>query len=83
VASGRLLDNSLISNIMLSNALPGTHLYLHPAQRDALRRYENLALPVFRRYGGRFELQGAVTVTGHRMVAVRISPVSSEDCREL
>jgi uncharacterized protein (DUF1330 family) len=30
-------------------------IYLNPGQRDALRRYENLALPVFRRHGGRFE----------------------------
>ena len=30
-------------------------IYLQPAQQDALRRYENLALPVFRRHGGRFE----------------------------
>ena len=30
-------------------------IYLHPGQQDALRRYENLALPVFRRHGGRFE----------------------------
>lgn len=26
-------------------------IYLNPGQRDALRRYENLALPVFRRHG--------------------------------
>ncbi len=31
-------------------------IYLHPGQRDALRRYETLARPVFRRHGGRFEL---------------------------
>jgi uncharacterized protein (DUF1330 family) len=30
-------------------------IYLHPGQQEALRRYENLALPVFRRHGGRFE----------------------------
>ena len=30
-------------------------IYLHPGQQDALRRYENLALPVFHRHGGRFE----------------------------
>jgi uncharacterized protein (DUF1330 family) len=30
-------------------------IYLRPGQQDALRRYENLALPVFRRHGGRFE----------------------------
>jgi len=30
-------------------------VYLNPGQQDALRRYENLALPVFRRHGGRFE----------------------------
>lgn len=30
-------------------------IYLHPGQKEALRRYENLALPVFRRHGGRFE----------------------------
>lgn len=31
-------------------------IYLHPGQQEALRRYENLALPVFRGHGGRFEL---------------------------
>ena len=30
-------------------------IYLHSGQKDALRRYENLALPVFRRHGRRFE----------------------------
>jgi len=30
-------------------------IYLHPGQKDTLRRYESLALPVFRRPGGRFE----------------------------
>ncbi len=30
-------------------------IYLHPGQREALRRYESLARPVFHRHGGRFE----------------------------
>ena len=30
-------------------------IYLHPGQRDALRRYERLARPVFHRHGGEFE----------------------------
>lgn len=30
-------------------------IYLRPGQREALRRYEGLALPVFRRHGGTFE----------------------------
>jgi uncharacterized protein (DUF1330 family) len=30
-------------------------IYLQPDQRDALRRYEQRALPVFRRHGGAFE----------------------------
>lgn len=40
---------------MIGGALYLALIYLHPGQRDALRRYENLALPVFRRHGGRFE----------------------------
>lgn len=38
-----------------------------PGQQEALRRYENLALPVFRRHGGRFE-------TPDRLDAVRRDP---------
>ncbi|HEY7205357.1 MAG TPA: DUF1330 domain-containing protein [Methylomirabilota bacterium] len=30
-------------------------IYLEPGQREALRRYEQQALPVFRRHGGAFE----------------------------
>ena len=30
-------------------------IYLRPGQRDPLRRYEQRALPVFRRHGGAFE----------------------------
>ncbi|HEY7041574.1 MAG TPA: DUF1330 domain-containing protein [Methylomirabilota bacterium] len=30
-------------------------IYLEPGQRDSLRRYEQRALPVFRRHGGAFE----------------------------
>jgi hypothetical protein len=30
-------------------------IYLHPGQTEALRRYENLALPVFHRHRGEFE----------------------------
>ena len=30
-------------------------IYLQPGQIEALRRYENRALPVFERHGGRFE----------------------------
>ena len=30
-------------------------IYLQPGQTEALRRYENRALPVFERHGGRFE----------------------------
>jgi hypothetical protein len=30
-------------------------IYLHPGQTEALRRYENLALPVFHRHRGHFE----------------------------
>ena len=40
---------------MIGGALYLALIYLHPGQQDALRRYENLALPVFRRHGGRFE----------------------------
>jgi len=40
---------------MIGGALNLALIYLNPGQRDALRRYENLALPVFRRHGGRFE----------------------------
>lgn len=40
---------------MIGGVLYVALIYLHPGQRDALRRYENLALPVFRRHGGRFE----------------------------
>ncbi len=40
---------------MIGGVLYLALIYLHPGQRDALRRYENLALPVFRRHGGRFE----------------------------
>ena len=40
---------------MIGGALYVALVYLHPGQQDALRRYENLALPVFRRHGGRFE----------------------------
>ena len=40
---------------MIGGVLYLALVYLHPGQEDALRRYENLALPVFRRHGGRFE----------------------------
>lgn len=30
-------------------------VYLHPGRREALRRYESLARPIFRRHGGAFE----------------------------
>jgi uncharacterized protein (DUF1330 family) len=40
---------------MIGGALYLALVYLHPGQQAALRRYENLALPVFRRHGGRFE----------------------------
>lgn len=40
---------------MIGGALYVALVYLHPGQQEALRRYENLALPVFRRHGGRFE----------------------------
>jgi hypothetical protein len=40
---------------VIGGALHLAIIYLHPGQQDALRRYENLALPVFRRHGGRFE----------------------------
>ena len=40
---------------MIGGALYLALIYLHPGQVDALRRYESLALPVFRRHGGRFE----------------------------
>ncbi len=40
---------------MIGGVLYLALVYLHPGQQDALRRYENLALPVFRRHGGRFE----------------------------
>jgi hypothetical protein len=40
---------------MIGGTLYLALIYLHPGQQDALRRYENLALPVFRRHGGRFE----------------------------
>ena len=30
-------------------------IYLAPGQREALRRYERLVLPVFKRHGGAFE----------------------------
>jgi len=40
---------------MIGGALYLALIYLHPGQQDALRRYENLALPVFRRHRGRFE----------------------------
>lgn len=40
---------------MIGGVLYVALIYLQPAQQDALRRYENLALPVFRRHGGRFE----------------------------
>ncbi|HEX4996534.1 MAG TPA: hypothetical protein VFX87_16255 [Methylomirabilota bacterium] len=40
---------------MIGGTLHLALIYLHPGQQDALRRYENLALPVFRRHGGRFE----------------------------
>lgn len=40
---------------MIGGVLYLALVYLRPGQRDALRRYENLALPVFRRHGGRFE----------------------------
>ena len=30
-------------------------IYLHPGQRDALRRYETRARPVFHRHGGGFD----------------------------
>ena len=40
---------------MIGGALYLALIYLHPGQQAALRRYENLALPVFRRHGGRFE----------------------------
>jgi hypothetical protein len=40
---------------MTSGALYLVLIYLHPGQRDALRRYETLALPVFHRHGGQFE----------------------------
>ena len=38
-----------------SGALYLALVYLNPGQREALRRYENQALPVFRRHGGRVE----------------------------
>ena len=40
---------------MIGGGLYLALVYLHPGQQAALRRYENLALPVFRRHGGRFE----------------------------
>jgi len=40
---------------MIGGVLYLALIYLRPGQQDALRRYENLALPVFRRHGGRFE----------------------------
>ena len=40
---------------MIGGVLYLALIYLHPGQQDSLRRYENLALPVFRRHGGRFE----------------------------
>ncbi|MFI5326866.1 MAG: hypothetical protein ACHQ7H_11585 [Candidatus Rokuibacteriota bacterium] len=40
---------------MIGGVLYLALIHLHPGQHDALRRYENLALPVFRRHGGRFE----------------------------
>lgn len=40
---------------MIGGVLYLVLIHLHPGQQDALRRYENLALPVFRRHGGRFE----------------------------
>ena len=36
---------------MIGGALYVALIYLQPGQQDALRRYENLALPVFRRTG--------------------------------
>jgi hypothetical protein len=38
-----------------SDALYLALIYLKPGQREALRQYENRALPLFRRHGGRFE----------------------------
>ncbi len=40
---------------MIGGVLYLALIYLHPGQQDAPRRYENLALPVFRRHRGRFE----------------------------
>lgn len=40
---------------MIGGVLYVALIYLQPGQQNALRRYENLALPVFRRLGGRFE----------------------------
>jgi len=40
---------------VIRGALYVALIYLQPGQQDALRRYESLALPVFRRHGGRFE----------------------------
>jgi hypothetical protein len=40
---------------MIGGVLYLALIYLHPGQQDALRRYENLARPVFRRHGGRLE----------------------------
>ena len=48
---------------MLSNVPAATNtgalylalIYVRPGQQEPLRRYENLALPVFRRHRGRFE----------------------------
>jgi uncharacterized protein (DUF1330 family) len=40
---------------MIGGALYLALIHLHPGQQAALRRYENLARPVFRRHGGRFE----------------------------
>jgi hypothetical protein len=40
---------------MIGGTLYVALIYLNPGQQDALRRYESLALPLFRRHGGRFE----------------------------
>ena len=54
---------------MIGGVLSLALIYLHPGQQDALRRYENLALPVFRRHGGRFE----------RILSPRRAPGGSPD----
>jgi uncharacterized protein (DUF1330 family) len=45
----------MLSSVPDPGALYLALIYVHPGQRPALRRYEELALPLFRRHGGRFE----------------------------